>query len=84
VYHINAVDTVTQWQVIGCAARSAYSSYPSAGSDAHQFPFAFRFSMPQRLGFINHGRKLLEKLWWSSPSRANRSRDNWNEGKNGR
>src|SRR5450759_2892654 len=25
VYHINAVDTVTQWQVVGCAAGSASS-----------------------------------------------------------
>jgi len=40
VYHINAVDTVTQWQVIGCAAKiSEQFLIPVLEAILHQFPF---------------------------------------------
>src|SRR2546427_12266579 len=40
VYHINAVDTVTQWQVVGCVERiSEHFLLPVLEAVLHQFPF---------------------------------------------
>lgn len=42
-YHINAVDTVTHWQVVGCL-ESIFRAAPVPVLDAmlHQFPFSIR------------------------------------------
>src|ERR1017187_4111638 len=40
VYHINAVDTVTQWQVVGCTSKiSEQFLLPVLEAILHQFPF---------------------------------------------
>ena len=40
VYHINAVDAVTQWQVVGCVERiSEQHLLPVLQAMLHQFPF---------------------------------------------
>ena len=40
VYHINAVDTVTQWQVVGCVSQiSEQFLLPVLEAMLHQFPF---------------------------------------------
>jgi transposase InsO family protein len=88
VYHINAVDTVTQWQVIGCAAKiSEQFLIPILEAMLHQFPFRIRgFHADNGSEFINHTvAKLLEKLLVEfTKSRPNRSQDNaLVEGKNG-
>jgi transposase InsO family protein len=88
VYHINAVDAVTQWQVIGCASRisEAYLQ-PVLEAILHQFPFRIQgFHSDNGSEFINHTvAGLLEKLRIEfTKSRANRSQDNaLVEGKNG-
>jgi hypothetical protein len=88
VYHINAVDPVTQWQVIGCVARiSEQFLIPALEAMLHQFPFRIQgFHADNGSEFINHTvAKLLEKLLVEfTKSRANRSQDNaLVEGKNG-
>ena len=88
VYHINAVDTVTQWQVIGCAAKiSEQYLIPVLEAMLHQFPFRIQgFHADNGSEFINHTvAKLLEKLLVEfTKSRAYRSQDNaLVEGKNG-
>jgi transposase InsO family protein len=88
VYHINAVDTVTQWQVIGCAAKiSEQFLIPVLEAMLHQFPFRIQgFHSDNGSEFINHTvAKLLEKLLVEfAKSRPNRSQDNaLVEGKNG-
>ena len=88
VYHINAVDTVTQWQVIGCAAKiSEQFLIPVLEAMLHQFPFRIQgFHADNGSEFINHTvAKLLEKLLVEfTKSRAYRSQDNaLVEGKNG-
>jgi hypothetical protein len=88
VYHINAVDTVTQWQVIGCTAKiSEQFLIPVLEAMLHQFPFRIQgFHTDNGSEFINHTvAKLLEKLLVEfTKSRANRSQDNaLVEGKNG-
>ena len=88
VYHINAVDTVTQWQVIGCAAKiSERFLIPVLEAILHQFLFQIRgFHADNGSEFINHTvAKLLEKLLIEfTKSRAYRSQDNaLVEGKNG-
>ena len=88
VYHINAVDAVTQWQVIGCASRisEAYLQ-PVLEAILHQFPFRIQgFHSDNGSEYINHTvAGLLEKLRIEfTKSRANRSQDNaLVEGKNG-
>ena len=88
VYHINAVDTVTQWQVIGCASKiSEQFLMPVLETILHQFPFRILgFHADNGSEFINHtvagmlGKLLIE----FTKSRANRSQDNaLVEGKNG-
>jgi hypothetical protein len=88
VYHINAVDTVTQWQVIGSVAKiSEQFLIPVLEAMLHQFPFRIQgFHSDNGSEFINHTvAKLLEKLLVEfTKSRAYKSQDNaLVEGKNG-
>jgi len=88
VYHINAVDTVTQWQVVGCASKiSEAYLLPVLEAILHQFPFQIvGFHADNGSEYINHTvAGLLEKLRIEfTKSRANRSQDNaLVEGKNG-
>jgi hypothetical protein len=46
VYHIHAVDAVTQWQVVGCAERiSEAYLLPVLEAILHQFPFRILVSL---------------------------------------
>src|SRR5205814_5538784 len=88
VYHINAVDAVTQWQIVGCAERiSEQFLIPVLEAILHQFPFLILgLHADNGSEFINYTvAKLLEKLLIElTKSRANRSTDNaLVEGKNG-
>ncbi len=65
VYHINAVDTVTQWQVIGCAAKISEQFLISVlEAMLHQFPFRIQgFHSDNGSEFINHTvAKLLDQI----------------------
>ena len=88
VYHINAVDTVTQWQVVGCAEKiSELYLLPVLEAVLAQFPFAIRgFHADNGSEYINHRvAGMLRKLHAEfTKSRACRSQDNaLVEGKNG-
>jgi hypothetical protein len=88
VYHINAVDTVTQWQVVGCASKiSEAFLMPVLEAILHQFPFMILgLHADNGSEFINYRvAELLEKMLTEfTKSRANRSQDNaLVEGKNG-
>ena len=88
VYHINAVDAVTQWEIVGCAARiSEQYLLPVLEAMLHQFPFRILgFHADNGSEFVNHTvAKLLHKLLVEfTRSRPNRSSDNaLVEGKNG-
>jgi len=88
VYHINAVDTVTQWQVVGCASKiSEHFLMPVLEAILHQFPFRILgFHSDNGSEYINrHVAHLLGKLLTEfTKSRACRSQDNaLVEGKNG-
>jgi transposase InsO family protein len=89
LYHINAVDTVTQWQVVGCCETiSEAHLLPVLEAMLHQFPFRIRgFHSDNGSEFLNYKvRKLLKKLLVEefTKSRANRTTDNaLVEGKNG-
>jgi transposase InsO family protein len=88
LYHINAVDTVTQWQVVGCVETIAERHLlPVLEAMLHQFPFRVRgFHCDNGSEFINHTvARLLEKLRVEfTKSRAYRTTDNaLVEGKNG-
>jgi transposase InsO family protein len=88
VYHINAVDAVTQWQVVGCASQiNETYLLPVLAAVLEQFPFVvLGFHADNGSEYINHRvRKLLEKLHAEfTKSRACRSQDNaLVEGKNG-
>lgn len=88
LYHINAVDTVTQWQVVGCVETiSERHLIPVLMAMLHQFPFLILgFHCDNGSEFINHKvAKLLEKLLIEfTKSRAYRTTDNaLVEGKNG-
>ncbi len=89
LYHINAVDTVTQWQVVGCCETiSEAHLLPVLEAMLHQFPFRIRgFHSDNGSEFLNYKvRKLLNKLLVEefTKSRANRTTDNaLVEGKNG-
>ena len=88
VYHINAVDAVTQWQVVGCARRisEAYLQ-PVLEAILHQFPFRIQgLHSDNGSEYINHTvAGMLEKLRIEfTKSRANHCQDNaLVEGKNG-
>jgi transposase InsO family protein len=88
LYHINAVDTVTQWQVVGCVETiSERHLIPVLMAMLHQFPFLILgFHCDNGSEFINHiVAQLLEKLLIEfTKSRAYRTTDNaLVEGKNG-
>jgi len=88
VYHINAVDAVTQWQVVGCASKiSEAYLLPVLQAVLAQFPFTILgFHADNGSEYINHRvAKLLAKLQAEfTKSRACRSQDNaLVEGKNG-
>jgi transposase InsO family protein len=88
VYHINAVDAVTQWQVVGCASKiSEAYLLPVLQAVLEQFPFAILgFHVDNGSEYIHHRvAKMLEKLHAEfTKSRACRSQDNaLVEGKNG-
>ena len=88
VYHINAVDAVTQWQVVGCASKiSEAYLLPVLQAVLAQFPFTILgFHADNGSEYINHRvAKLLGKLQAEfTKSRACRSQDNaLVEGKNG-
>lgn len=88
VYHINAVDTVTQWQVVGCASKiSEAYLLPVLEAVLGQFPFMLLgFHADNGSEYINHRvANMLGKLHAEfTKSRACRSQDNaLVEGKNG-
>jgi hypothetical protein len=88
VYHINAVDAVTQWQVVGCAEKiSERYLLPVLEAVLAQFPFPIRgFHADNGSEYINHRvAEMLRKLHAEfTKSRACRSQDNaLVEGKNG-
>jgi transposase InsO family protein len=88
VYHINAVDEVTQWQVVGATTQiSEAFLLPVLESMLEQFPFGIRgFHSDNGSEFINHTvARLLEKLRIEqTKSRPRRSNDNGlAEAKNG-
>lgn len=89
VYHINAVDTVTQWQVVGCVETiSEQHLIPVLEAMLHQFPFRILgFHCDNGSEFLNHNvvtllnKMLVEEF---TKSRAYRTTDNaLVEGKNG-
>jgi hypothetical protein len=89
VYHLNAVDTVTQWEVLGCTETiSERHLIPVLEAILHQFPFRILgFHCDNGSEFLNHTVvKLLNKLLVEefTKSRAYRATDNaLVEGKNG-
>lgn len=88
IYHINAVDTVTQWQNLGCVETiSERHMVPVLEAMLHQFPFRILgFHCDNGSEFLNHRvAKLLEKLLVEcTKSRAYRTTGNaLVEGKNG-
>ena len=80
VYHVNAVDEVTQWQVMGAAAQISEAwLLPVLAAMIEQFPFRIRgFHSDNGSEFINHTvARLLEKLLVEqTKSRPRRSNDN--------
>ena len=65
LYHINAVDEVTQWQVVGATAQISEAwLLPVLEAMLEQFPFRIRgFHSDNGSEFINHTvAKLLNKL----------------------
>lgn len=88
VYHINAVDEVTQWQVVGATAQiSEAYLVPVLECILRQFPFQIRgFHSDNGSEYINHTvAKLLNKLLIEqTKSRPRHSNDNGlAEAKNG-
>lgn len=88
VYHINAVDAVTQWEVVGCAEKiSTLYLQPILEAILHQFPFRIRgFHADNGSEYINHtiAKLLNDMLVEFTKSRACKSQDNaLVEGKNG-
>lgn len=88
VYHINAVDAVTQWEILGCVPRiSEQHLLPVLEAMLHQFPFRILgFHADNGSEFVNHRvANMLHKLLAEfTRSRPNRSSDNaLVEGKNG-
>ena len=80
VYHINAVDEVTQWQVVGATAQiSEAFLLPVLMAMLEQFPFRIRgFHSDNGSEFINHRvAELLNKLLIEqTKSRPRHSNDN--------
>jgi hypothetical protein len=89
VYHINAVDTVTQWEVVGCVTTICERDLiPVLEAMLHQFPFRIiGFHCDNGSEFLNHkvvqllGKLMVEEF---TKSRACKTTDNaMVEGKNG-
>lgn len=80
VYHINAVDEVTQWEIVAAAPQiSEHWLIPLLEQLLEQFPFAVRgFHSDNGSEFINYTvAKLLDKLLIEqTKSRAHRTGDN--------
>src|SRR5206468_5748663 len=80
VYHINAVDAVTQWQIVGCTEKiSEAYLVPVLAAVLAQFPFPLRgFHADNGSEYINHRLgEMLRKLHAEfTKSRACRSQDN--------
>ena len=80
VYHINAVDEVTQWQIVGATAQiSEQWLIPVLEAMLEQFPFRIRgFHSDNGSEFINHTvAQLLNKLLAEpTKSRPRHSNDN--------
>jgi hypothetical protein len=88
VYYINSVDTVTQWQNLGCVETiSERHMLPVLEAILHQFPFQIiGFHSDNGSEFLNHRvARLMNKLLIEfTKSRACRTTDNaLVEGKNG-
>lgn len=88
VYHINIVDEVTQWEVVGCTEGiSERFLLPVLEAMLHQIPFRIKgFHSDNGSEYVNHRvAGMLEKLRIDfTRSRPNRSQDNGLvEGKNG-
>jgi len=88
VYHLNAVDEVTQWEVLGCVERITEEHVlPVVEAMLHQFPFlVVELHADNGSEFVNHPLyQLLKKYAVEfTRSRPNRSSDNaLVEGKNG-
>jgi hypothetical protein len=89
VYHINAVDTVTQWEAVGCVATICERDLiPVLEAMLHQFPFrVIGFHCDNGSEFLNRKvAALLQKLLVEefTKSRAYKTTDNaLVEGKNG-
>jgi hypothetical protein len=80
VYHVNAVDEVVQWQVVGAAAHISEAwLMPVLEAMLRQFPFVVRgFHSDNGSEFINHTvAELLDKLLVEqTKSRPRQSNDN--------
>jgi len=80
VYHINAVDEVTQWQVVGATAQISEAwLIPVLEAMLRQFPFRIRgFHSDNGSEFINHtvARLLNKLLVEQTKSRPRQSNDN--------
>ncbi len=88
MYHINAVDEVTQWQVVGATAQISEAwLIPVLEAMLEQFPFRIRgFHSDNGSEFINHtvARLLNKLLIEQTKSRPRQSNDNGlAESKNG-
>jgi transposase InsO family protein len=88
IYHINAVDAVSQWQVVGCTGRiSEACLLPVLEAMLHQFPFRILgFHSDNGSEYVNYevAQLLKSMLIDFTRSRANRTQDNaLVEGKNG-
>ncbi len=80
VYHINAVDAVTQWEVVGCVTRiSEHYLLPVLEAILHQFPFRLLgFHTDNGSEYVNHTvAQLLKTLLVEfTKSRPSKSQDN--------
>jgi transposase InsO family protein len=80
LYHINAVDQVTQWEIVACTSQiSEHWLLPVLEALLGQFPFVIRgFHSDNGSEFINYNvAHLLEKLFIEqTKSRAQHSGDN--------
>jgi len=88
VYHINAVDAVTQWEIVGCTPRiNAENLKPVLEAMLHQFPFPILGAhFDNGSEYINYSMEEMMKAMMVeyTKSRACRSQDNaLVEGKNG-
>ena len=88
VYHLNAIDEVTQWEVLGCVGRiNEEELLPVLEAMLHQFPFrVVELHADNGSEYVNYAlhRMLQRYAVEFTRSRPNRSSDNaLVEGKNG-